>query len=350
MQQTEKKPATKQSIQYRHAHFAGAQTVEIRRSALPEPQAGEVRLRVRRTALCGSDNRLWRDGANQTPGHEIFGVVEQPGHPADQQRACVYIPVYCGKCPSCRRGVTQSCQTQSTLIGWNRDGGFSEYVLVPEQCLLPVPDSIEDRLAPLLLDTIGTSAHAVRTVKRLMASQRGDSPLSDLRILVTGAGPVGIGTLIALQDIGFEGIEVFDPTPKRMAIALQLGALAQAGANNADESGQRYDCVFECSGAHAARNAAISAVAPDGVVVLIGENSSPWTIEEGPVFRRKDFIMLRSFYFPVSEHRMNVELLERRSDQYRTITDTEFSLDELAQAYVEFARGDTLKPLLTITD
>ena len=54
------------------------------------------------------------------------------------------------------------CLRDPALIGWNRAGGYAEYVAVPEQCLLPVPDDIDDSLAPLLLDTIGTSAHGVR--------------------------------------------------------------------------------------------------------------------------------------------------------------------------------------------
>ncbi|MEZ5741266.1 MAG: alcohol dehydrogenase catalytic domain-containing protein [Burkholderiaceae bacterium] len=329
-------------IYYRHANFPGDRQVTLSRSILPPSVAGEVRLRVRRTALCGSDNRLWRHGAVQVPGHEIFGVVEQPGHPFDGQRACVYIPVFCGRCGSCSLGLTQSCETQSSLIGWNRDGGFSEYVQVPEQCLLPVPDSIEDGLAPLLLDTIGTSAHAVRSVQRLLSALPGGISLHDRPVLVAGAGPVGIGVLVALQDIGVPAIDVFDPTPARMAFARALGASDRGSPTG------RYGCIFECSGAHAARDAAIDAVLAGGVIVLIGENASPWTIQEGLVFRRKDFLMLRSFYFPVREHDENVALLARRREAYRRIVDLEVTLDELPQAYPRFANGETLKPLLAI--
>lgn len=323
----------------RHAIFRGGEETVIGTGPVPEPAAGEVLLKVRRTALCGSDNRLWRNGASQIPGHEIFGTVDMPGHPRHGERVCVYIPVYCGHCHSCRAGYTQSCETQSVLIGWNRDGGFAEYVAVPEQCLLPVPDFIEDRLAPLLLDTIGTSAHAVRTVAALQPPER--TP----RVLVAGAGPVGIGVLIALIDAGYGNVEVHDPNLTRLALAKTLGA-----ADYCDEAGRRYGLIFECSGAHASRNMAITRIAPGGAVALIGENSAPWTIEEGPVFRRKDFHLVRTFYFPIGEHADNVELLRRRHADYSRIVDAEIGIDALPRAYRQFATGELLKPLLTFRD
>ena len=63
---------------------------------------------------------------------------------------------------------------------------------------------------------------------------------------------------------------------------------------------------MECSGAHAARNLGIELVLPRGALVLVGENAAPWTIEEGKVFRRKDFYMIRTFYFPIGDFIPNV--------------------------------------------
>ena len=155
------------------AVFHGNERITIERVRIPDVNAGEVLVRVSRTALCGSDFKLWHKGAEFTAGHEIFGVVEQPGHRMHGQRCAVYIPVHCGHCAACRRGDTQMCLEISSLIGWNRPGGYAEYLPVPENCLLPVPDDIEDSLAPLLLDTIGTSAHAVRFVSRVVPPRGG---------------------------------------------------------------------------------------------------------------------------------------------------------------------------------
>src|SRR5258707_8887316 len=175
------------------AVFHGNDRITIERVAMPEAAAGEVLVRVSRTALCGSDFKLWHKGAEFTAGHEIFGVVEQPSHPMHGKRCAVYIPLHCGRCAACQRGDTQMCLEISSLIGWNRPGGYAEYVPVPENCLLPVPDDIEDSLAPLLLDVIGTSGHAVRFVSHLVPpSEAGPAPVMGGGA-GRGGGGVGLG-------------------------------------------------------------------------------------------------------------------------------------------------------------
>jgi len=86
------------------AVFHGNERITIERVKIPDVNAGDVLVRVLRTALCGSDFKLWHKGAEFTAGHEIFGVVEQPGHRMHGRRCAVYIPVHCGHCAACRRG------------------------------------------------------------------------------------------------------------------------------------------------------------------------------------------------------------------------------------------------------
>jgi threonine dehydrogenase-like Zn-dependent dehydrogenase len=133
------------------------------------------------------------------------------------------------------------CLEISSLIGWNRPGGYAEYLPVPENCLLPVPDDIEDSLAPLLLDTIGTSAHAVRFISRWCAGGEAGP------VLVTGAGPVGLG-VTSSGDAGYRDIR-FDPNVWRLRITQAFGA-----QSHASDTGKRFALIMECSGAHAARN------------------------------------------------------------------------------------------------
>src|SRR5258708_14040534 len=202
------------------AVFHGNKRITIERVAIPDVHVGEGLVRVSRTALCGSDFKLWHKGAEFTAGREIFGVVEQPGHRMHGRRCAVYIPVHCGRCAVCRRGDTQMCLEVSSLIGWNRPGGYAEYLPVPENCLLPVPDDIEDSLAPLLLDVIGTSGHAVRFVSRVVPPQEAGS------VLVMGAGPVGLGVVLALRSLGYDDIHVADPNVPRLPIPQSFRASA----------------------------------------------------------------------------------------------------------------------------
>jgi len=301
----------------------------------PEPGKGEVLLRIQRTALCGSDCKLWQRGTELVPGHEIFGTVDQPGHARHGQRCCVFIPVHCGHCASCTRGDTHLCLTDSVLMGWNRDGGYAQAVAVPEQCLLPVPDDIDDDLAPLLLDTIGTAAHGLRTVAPLV-------PPEDADVLILGAGPVGLGGLIAAQEMGYRRIFVSDLREGRLALAQSLGAALHPVGDRT----RRFHLVIESSGAHAARNQGLEIVWPRGVVLLIGENDAPWTIEETKPIRRKDFYMVRSFYFPKADLSANIDMLRKRRDDYRRLVDLRFGLEDFADVFPRFAAGQLVKPLL----
>jgi threonine dehydrogenase-like Zn-dependent dehydrogenase len=318
------------------AIFHGLERITIERVGIPDVGEGEVLLRVSRTALCGSDFKLWHGGAKFTAGHEIFGVVEQPGHRLHGRRCAVYIPLHCDRCAACRRGDTQMCLEVSSLIGWNRPGGYAEYLPVPENCLLPVPDDIEDNLAPLLLDTIGTSAHAVRFVSRVVPPDEAGP------VLVTGVGPVGLGVILALRDAGYRDIHVSDLNIWRLRIAQAFGAKPHPVGDNS----KRFALILECSGAHAARSLGIELVLPRGALVLIGENAAPWTIEEGKIFRRKDFYMIRTFYFPIGDTEANVGLLRRYRDEYRVLVDGEFGLRDLPKNFARFAQGELIKPVL----
>ena len=318
------------------AKFHGNKEISIEDVAKPTAAAGELLLKVKRTALCGSDTKLWIKGAQYTPGHEIFGVVEAPGHALDGRRCLVYIPVHCGHCEMCRAGNTQMCLNESVLVGWNRPGGYAEYLTVPKQCLLPVPDDIDDDLAPLLLDTIGTSAHAVRFIRPLVP------PESSGPVLVTGAGPVGLGAVIALQNLGYRDIYISDPKAERLAVAESFGARPHPP----QDMDKRFTLIVECSGAHAARTRAIEIVLPNGAVMLVGENDNPWPLQENKAIRRKDFYMVRTFYFPKGDLAANIELLRGDEAKYRRLVDTTFGIDRLPEMYGRFAAGELIKPLL----
>jgi len=319
------------------AVFHGDKRITIGERERPVAGPGEVLLRVRRTALCGSDTKLWIKGAEFTPGHEIFGVVDQPGHARHGHRCLVYIPVHCGHCEACVAGDTQMCLNESVLVGWNRPGGYAEYLTVPEQCLLDVPDDIEDDIAPLLLDTIGTAAHGVRFVMPLVP------PATTGAVLVTGAGPVGMGAIVALQDLGYTDVHVSDLKEERLQLAESFGAKRHPVGS----PDKRFKLIVECSGSHAARSLGMEIVLPRGVLILIGESDKPWPVQENKAIRRKDFYMVRTFYFPKSDFPLNVELLRKEKARYRQLVDAQFGLERLPEMFGRFVAGELVKPLLS---
>jgi threonine dehydrogenase-like Zn-dependent dehydrogenase len=320
----------------RHAIFTGEGRILIGESAWPVAAAGEVLLRVAACSLCGSDLRPLKNGWPVTPGHEIAGLVDQPGHRLHGQRCLVYIPVWCGQCATCKAGHTQLCENATDLVGWQRHGGYAEALAVPEQCLLPIPDDVPNHLAPLLLDTIGTAAHGVRLSQKLVPAGRA---------LILGAGPIGLGALLVLQHFGYQPVEVFDPNPFRRRVAGELGGAALDFLDGT----ARYSLVLECSGRDAARQSALEMVAARGAVIQLGE-ADAWQVNETKAIRRKDFYYVRSFYFPIFEYAMNIELLRADRARYERLVDAQVPLDGLQELFAQFARGERLKPQLSFSE
>ena len=321
-------------MRMQHARFAGDGRIEIADAPWPVAAAGEVLLRVLACSLCGSDLRPLKKGWPVTPGHEIVGQVDRPGHALHGQRCLVYIPVWCGRCPQCLGGHTHLCDNATELMGWQRNGGYAEALAVPEQCLLPVPDDVPTHLAPLLLDTIGTAAHGVRLSQALVPAGRA---------LILGAGPIGLGALLVLQQFGYGPVDVFDPNDYRRGVAGELGGVALAAL----DAQSRWPLVLECSGKDAARQAALEGVAARGVVIQLGE-ADAWQVSETKAIRRKDFYCVRSFYFPISEFVPNIELLRADRARFERLVDARVPLDGLEALFAQFARGERLKPQLSL--
>lgn len=314
------------------ARFPGGNRIAIAEVAPPAPGPGEVRLRVLACALCGSDLRPLAAGWPVTPGHEILGRVEQPGHPWHGRRALVYIPVFCGACPDCAAGRTHLCRNATDLMGWQRDGGYAEALAVPGQCLLEVPEDIPDRLAPLLLDAIGTTGHGLRLARRLVP--RGS-------LLLIGAGPIGLGALLVAKGMGYGPLFVVEPGDFRAEFAASLGATRLAPE---EARARRFELAVEASGKDAGRQLAFESVAAGGAILQFGE-SDAWTIAENRAIRRKDFCMLRSFYFPKADHAANIALLRAGRAAYERLVDAAAGFDGLQALFDGFRAGRHLKPV-----
>jgi len=225
------------------------------------------------------------------------------------------------------------CENATDLIGWQRPGGYAEALAVPEQCLIPLPDDVPSRLAPLLLDTIGTVSHGLRLVRHRV---------SEGPTLVVGAGPIGLGAVIAAQGLSLGPVSVAEPGEYRRSVAEELGASPVV-----DDVGGRFSVVVEASGKDAGRQRAMEAVAPGGVVLQLGESDS-WTIAENKAIRRKDFTVQRSFYFPLREMEANLALFRSERRRYERLVDATSGLDGLAALFDAFARGELLKPQLSL--
>jgi 2-desacetyl-2-hydroxyethyl bacteriochlorophyllide A dehydrogenase len=240
----------------------------------PEPRRGEVLLKVRACGVCRSDLKVIEGVLPITrraklpliPGHEIVGVVEAVGidvmrwRPGD--RAVAHLYVGCGQCAACRDGHDTHCRGTLHELGFDLNGGYAEYVVVPARNLVRVSGGVSDAEAAILPDAVSTAVHAVEDQA---AVRPGD------RVLVVGAGGVGIHVVQLCALLGAH-TTVVDLDDTRLALARQYGAdESQLIRRLGDVRGAvRVGKVIDAAGALEDLSWAESVLDPGGIVVTVG--------------------------------------------------------------------------------
>ena len=247
---------------------------------LPEPGPGWALIRVRACALCGTDIHAWRGlfTGVRLPvvlGHEFAGEVASGD--AAGLRCCVENLITCGECEFCRTGRPNLC-TSLESIGNTVDGAYAEYVSVPEECIVPLPEGISFAVGSVM-QTLATAYHAVRDVGEV---RPGD------RVAIQGAGPIGLCALaVAKSEGAFAAVS--DTVGYRLEAALKMGAdavvnpLEKDFAARLDEltGGGGFDKVIEAVGGTqtATLAEAVRIVKRNGTVVIMGVFAG----EENPI-------------------------------------------------------------------
>ncbi|MEV4160470.1 NAD(P)-dependent alcohol dehydrogenase [Nonomuraea dietziae] len=257
----------------RAAVLHGVGEIQLEERPRPEPGHREVLVRVDSVGTCGSDVHYYEHGrigdfVVESPlvlGHEPSGTVVAGGAGATRHRRGQRVSLEPGvpdfTCPQCLAGRYNLCPRMRFFGTPPIDGAFSEYVVVREEFAYAVPDSLSDDAAALIEPlSVGVWACAKARVG------------PGTRVLVTGAGPVGLLCMQAALAFGAVEVMITDVNPVRLRLARELGASATLDVRDGrlSEAGFDPDVLLECSGHPAAIGEAVRAVARAGRVVLVG--------------------------------------------------------------------------------
>ncbi len=291
--------------------FLGAGEIDFVERPVPEPGPGQLLVRVRANALCGSERGQFFEGSAVTPGHEAAGVVADSGtetRTAVGTAGVIYLMDYCGECRSCALGLTNQCLNKRGDVGFNRDGGYGPYVLVNENVFFPTGADISPHEATMLLDVMGTTRHAIERGLRLH---------EDVRSLgIAGAGPVGLGALaMAKILLGRKTpVVVSDYAPYRLGLAKRLGADVVDLREETIAGGVRdygldtIDLAIDTSGKAAARRSYLGVLGKRGVLVCAGHGED-LALDVSRDLIAPERAVLGSEYFRYDELASNLGLL-----------------------------------------
>ncbi|WP_199433804.1 alcohol dehydrogenase catalytic domain-containing protein [Qaidamihabitans albus] len=248
--------------------------VELARFDVPVPQRGEALVAVEACGVCGSDVHLV-DGttAAKLPivlGHEAAGTVYRLGPdaagPEPGTRVAVLPYVGCGGCGRCRAGRPQACPRRQVL-GVDRPGAHADFLTVPAECLVPLPDEVPSAVGAILTDAVATPYHAVRR----------SGAVAGETAVVLGLGGLGLHAVALLtQVIGCTVIGV-DPRPAARAQATLFGAATVLDPAAPDllrrireQTGDGADVAFEFVGGPDVVGTALRSLRPEGTCVVVG--------------------------------------------------------------------------------
>ena len=256
----------------RAAVYGPGGAISVEEVPVPEPDAGEALIEVRYCGICGTDLHDGVDGwapPGTIGGHEWAGtVVAGAGEPDTPNEGAVVTGLLvspCGSCDLCRQGRGSLCRHRPSPGLDRPPGAFAEFVAVPADRLVTVPDGVDVRSAAFA-EPLAVALHAI---------DRADLDVGS-RAMVFGAGPIGAAVLAGLRARGVDDLVAVEPDPGRAALAEQLGADVThpddltVPAMPDDLSPHAADAVFECSGVRAAVEAAQTQVGRTGTLVLVG--------------------------------------------------------------------------------
>lgn len=262
----------------------------------PKAQSGEVLVKVKAAGICGSDiPRIYRTGAYHhpmTPGHEFSGQVEEIGENVSSEwmgkRVGIFPLIPCMECSSCKKKMYEMCKHYNYL-GSRTDGGFAEYVRVPEWNLIELPEQVSFEQAAML-EPMAVAVHSIRQSGLLDAQGNPAEQIEEKKIAVCGLGTIGLFIVMFLHGMGCENVYVAGNKEfqKQMAVKLAVPAdrYCDIHSENPDEwimnltEKEGVDVFFECVGKNEVLVQGVNSLAAGGTLLLVGNPAADMDLEK----------------------------------------------------------------------
>jgi 2-desacetyl-2-hydroxyethyl bacteriochlorophyllide A dehydrogenase len=257
--------------------------LEMQEIPLPETSPRDVLVRVKAAGICHSDVH-YRAGTSRvdplpmTLGHEVAGVIEEVGldvrsfKPGD--RVCLHYMVTCGHCTYCDQGNEQFC-TSGKMIGKYADGGYAEYISIPERSVFLLPKQIPFEQGAIMMCSSATSLHALYKA-RLQPGEK---------VAVFGAGGLGVSAIQLALAFGAQQVLAVDIRPGKLERARSLGAVP-VDASQVDPleqifsitKGRGVDVAVELVGLPSTMSQATRSLAIKGRAALVGISADSFPV------------------------------------------------------------------------
>ncbi|WP_258174635.1 NAD(P)-dependent alcohol dehydrogenase [Actinopolyspora mortivallis] len=322
--------------------------IAVEQRPVPEPGPHEVLVRVSAVGTCGSDTHYYERGrigdfVVREPlilGHEASGTIVALGSEVRDHevgsRVSLEPGVPCLSCHECRSGRYNLCPDVRFFATPPIDGAFCEYVTLHEQFVYPVPDELSDEAAAMI-EPLSVAVWACRKARI--------SP--GARVLVTGAGPVGLLAAQTARVFGATEVVITDVTDHRLRTAAELGVTETVNVRHRPlpEVDYEADVLLECSGNPTAATEAVRSVGRAGRVVFVGLGGDELLLPLSHVQTRE--IEVTGTFRYANTWPTAIALAASGAVELDSLVTHRFELERVPEALTAAARDDTVvKPVV----
>ncbi len=303
----------------------------VRRLPIPQRKKNEILIKVELAGICNTDLEILKGyvpGFNAILGHEFIGTVAEAGDPALVGKRCTAeINSACGTCDFCRQDLGRHCPNRTVLGIINQNGAFAEYIPVPEENLVLIPEAIPDHNA-VFIEPLAAALEILDQVEVLPSH----------KVLLLGDGKLGLMVAHAMASTGCNLTVVGKHRDK-------LGLLKYGNLNTVllgDFQPGSYDIVVEAAGKAEAFDMAVNNVKPRGTIVLkstyagaVPLNLSPVVVNEITLVGSRCGLFSRA-----------VDFLLNQDISFESMITHQFPLDQALEAFEASKAPGALKVLL----
>lgn len=330
--------------------------IEFREVAIPEIKANQVKIKIRKIGICGSDIHVYH-GKHPfttypvTQGHEVSGEIVELGKEVKDlrigQKVTIQPQVVCGKCHPCRHGKYNLCE-ELKVMGFQTTGVASQYFVTENSKVTPLPEEMSDDEGAMI-EPLAVAVHAV--------NRAGD--VKGLKIAVLGAGPIGNLVAQAAKGMGAESVLITDISDIRLEKAKECGVAYTANTKREDFGEamlrcfgpDKADVIYDCAGNDITMGQAIKYARKGSTIILVAVYEGMAAVDLA-VLNDHELDLNTTMMYRDEDYREAIKLANEKKVLLTPLISRHFAFRDYLKAYqyIDDNRETTMKVIIDVAE
>lgn len=330
--------------------------IEFREVAIPEIKDNQVKIKIRKIGICGSDIHVYH-GKHPfttypvTQGHEVSGEIVELGKEVKDlrigQKVTIQPQVVCGKCHPCRHGKYNLCE-ELKVMGFQTTGVASQYFVTENSKVTPLPEEMSDDEGAMI-EPLAVAVHAV--------NRAGD--VKGLKIAVLGAGPIGNLVAQAAKGMGAESVLITDISDIRLEKAKECGVAYTANTKREDFGEamlrcfgpDKADVIYDCAGNDITMGQAIKYARKGSTIILVAVYEGMAAVDLA-VLNDHELDLNTTMMYRDEDYREAIKLANEKKVLLTPLISRHFAFRDYLKAYqyIDDNRETTMKVIINVAE